>query len=334
MDQRYHSLKQWLTQHLPQEIEITPILGDASFRRYFRINDKQQTYIAMDSPPHLENPQPFVAIAKTFAQLGLSVPTIHAADLKEGYLLISDLGDQLYLSALNTTSANHLYTIAMNELNIIQSCQNITDWDLPPFDEKFMLTELHNCQHWFFERHLGITIDDSLVQMLNKTNQSLLQSALEQPQCCVHRDYHSRNLMVLPQQGVGILDFQDAVWGPITYDLMSLLKDCYIAWPSDQVTHWALSFYEQRREAGVLKNSNPEQFIRWFDLMGMQRHMKCLFIFSRKYHRDSTTSYLKYLPQTLNYLIASSANYAEFSSFHTWLINEIAPKLQAVEVTA
>lgn len=334
MDQRYHSLKQWLTAHLPSEVELTPILGDASFRRYFRVSNQQQTYIAMDSPPHLENPTPFVAIARTFAQLGLSVPNIYAADLNDGFLLISDLGEQLYLSALNTTTANNLYNIAIKDLNIIQSCQNISGWELPHFDEKFMMTELQNCQHWFFERHIGLTLDHSILQMLNQISDTLIKSAIEQPQCCIHRDYHSRNLMVLPNQRVGILDFQDAMWGPITYDAISLLRDCYISWPIEQVSHWAFSFYEQRQLAGALKNCNFEQFNRWFDLMSMQRHMKCLFIFARKFHRDNTTSYLSYLPRTLHYLISVSANYPEFSSFHHWLTHEIEPKLLSLEVSA
>lgn len=334
MDKRYHSLKQWLATHLQQEIELTPILGDASFRRYFRFSNKQQSYIAMDSPPHLENPTPFVAIAQSFTQLGLLVPNIYASDLNEGFLLISDLGEQLYLSELNSTTANHLYSMAIQDLNLIQSCQNISGWPLPYFDEKFMMTELQNCQTWFFERHIGLTLDQSTLQMLNKISNTLINSATEQPQCCIHRDYHSRNLMVLPNQRVGILDFQDAMWGPITYDAISLLRDCYISWPTDQVSSWALSFYQQRQSAGALKNCSIEQFTRWFDLMSMQRHMKCLFIFARKFHRDNTSSYLSYLPRTLNYLISVSANYPEFNSFHDWLTNEIEPRLKTLEVSA
>ncbi len=332
MDARYKSLQTWLAEQLSSDIQLTPIVGDASFRRYFRVTDNHNAFIAMDSPPHLEDPVPFVAIARTFTQLGLQVPTIPAANLQDGYLLISDLGDDLYLSALNANSADNLYTLAMKELDIIQSCQTTPGWNLPAFNETFMLTELNNCKEWFFEKHLNLSLNNSEQLILNNVIKLLLQSATEQPQCCVHRDYHSRNLMVLSDQRVGILDFQDAVWGPMSYDIISLLRDCYISWPVEQVNRWALTFYEQRRAAGALQKYSAEQFMRWFDLMGMQRHMKCLFIFSRKFHRDGTRNYLSYLPRTLNYLTTVSANYPEFKSFHAWLSEEITPRLHAAEV--
>lgn len=332
MDARYKSLQSWLTDQLSSEIQITPILGDASFRRYFRIKDNQNIYIAMDSPPQLEDPLPFVAIARTFAQLGLKVPAIYAANLNDGFLLISDLGDHLYLSALNSESADHLYTLAMKELDIIQSCQSTPGWDLPAFDVTFMMTELNNCKEWFFKQHLGLSLNNSEQLMLDNVLNALLQSAIEQPQCCVHRDYHSRNLMVLSDQRVGILDFQDAVRGPVSYDVISLLRDCYISWPADQVNRWALQFFKQRQAAGAMQKYSSEQFMRWFDLMGMQRHMKCLFIFARKFHRDGSRNYLSDLPRTLNYLTTVSANYPEFKSFHLWLAEEITPRLNAAEV--
>lgn len=332
MDDRYNALLNWLSEHVTPITNISPLAGDASFRRYYRVVNGCTTFIAMDSPPHLENPIPFISIGSTFAKLGLNVPTIHAADQTKGFLLISDLGEQLYLNALNPASADMLYKLALNELNIIQACTTIPGWQLPLFDAEFMLTEMRLCQQWFLERHLELTIDSTLQQLLDNTFNLLIQSALNQPQCCVHRDYHSRNLMLLPQNRIGVLDFQDAAWGPITYDAISLLRDCYIAWPIEQVKTWAFYFYQLRYDVGILKHHSPEEFMRWFDYMGLQRHLKCLFIFARKYHRDGTEDYLADLPRTLNYVTSISALYPELAHFHDWFANSVTPRLEKIMV--
>lgn len=330
MDERYQSLLNWLNPQLSPITQIKPLAGDASFRRYYRIVNGHTTFIAMDSPPHLENPIPFINIGNAFAKLGLKVPTIHAADPKQGFLLISDFGEQLYLDVLNPSNADHLYKLALDELNIIQDCTVVTDWPLPSFDEAFMMREMQFCQQWFLEQHLKLNINSTLQKLLDETFNTLVNSALAQPQCCVHRDYHSRNLMVLPDNRVGILDFQDAVWGPITYDAISLLRDCYIAWPKEQVKQWALYFYQQCRAAGQLENCSPGQFLKWFDFMSLQRHLKCLFIFARKFHRDGTTSYLADLPRTLNYVTSVSADYPELENFYDWFANVVTPTLTKV----
>jgi aminoglycoside/choline kinase family phosphotransferase len=317
-DFRLHSLQEWVKTCLPQKFEITALVGDASFRRYFRVFCEDKTFIAVDAPPEKENSHPFVAIAAAFAEKNLHVPTIFFSDLSQGFLLVSDFGDKLYYDALSVDNADELYSRAINELPKIQSCQ---PGSLPHFDSSFITQELLNFRVWFVEEHLQIKLKYKEEQLLNKVFETLVQSAAEQPQCCIHRDYHSKNLMVLEDR-VGILDFQDAALGPLTYDAVSLLRDCYITWPEAKVEQWMSHFHEVLNENRTLKCTKSD-FVRWFDWMGMQRHLKAIFIFARKYHRDNVANYLQYIPNGLHYVARVSARYPELKSFCFWINNEI-----------
>lgn len=318
--QRFNALNQWLDNTLAkQPYTITPLVGDASFRHYYRIQAAGRSFVAMDAPPEQENSKPFIAIAQAFAKLGVHVPQVFAFNLTNGFLLLSDLGDRLYLNELRADNAAFLYKQALNVLAHIQSCREVEDWTLPSFDRDFILKECHLFQHWFLEKHLGLTLSAQDQHLLANAFELLSQAALEQPQVCVHRDYHSRNLLVLDNAQVGVLDFQDAVWGPITYDAVSLLRDCYITWPREQVARWINDFYQQLHAQGQVNKISSEQFIRWFDLLGIQRNLKAIGIFARLQHLYGKNGYLKDIPIGLNYVLQVTADYPELKPFHNFL---------------
>ncbi len=313
-------LTQWLQQTCPSPIDsLHEIAGDASFRRYFRLHSGTQTYMVMDASQQRDCFEPFVAIAKALHPLGLEVPQILAEDITQGFMLISDFGDQQYLSVLNENNADALYKTALQSLTLMQACRKVPNWTLPAFDHSFMLRELKEFKHWFVERYLELPLTTQEETLLQTTFDRLCSTAGQQPQVFIHRDYHSANLMVLPDKQAGILDFQDASIGPLTYDLVSLLRDCYIDWPDEKVQTWAGHYYELLFDGQHLKAISKEQFLSWFDWMGLQRHMKALFIFARKYLRDRVPRYLHYLPRTLNYVVKISARYPELRAFHHYV---------------
>lgn len=328
-DLRLQTLTHWVKSVLKTDFTITPIVGDASFRRYFRLTFDDKTLIAVDAPPDKETSYPFIAVGRSFAAIDVNVPQIFSFDLDQGFLLLSDFGDDLYQHQLNANNADHLYGKSLEELIKIQACQSITGWPLPHFDQNFISQELINFRIWFLEQHLELTLTKPLEKMIDQLFDGLIASAVNQPQCCIHRDYHSRNLMVLPDK-VGVLDFQDAAWGPITYDAVSLLRDCYITWPRQDVERWALSFWDNIREKNSL-DASDELFLRWFDWMGIQRHLKAIFIFARKYHRDDVADYLQYIPNGLQYVIDVSQQYPELQFFHAWMRNEILPRFELTQ---
>lgn len=320
-DHRQIALEAWLKKNLANtEFNITKLAGDASFRRYFRIHTAQQTFVAMDAPPEKENCQPFVAVAKSFAAQGILVPEVLAADLNLGFLLLSDLGDRLLLAELQSINqADYFYTQALEIIPQIQSCLTVTDWNLPKFGEQIIKNELQLFIDWFLVQHLQIKIDKALDNSLQNLFSILIQAANEQPQVCVHRDFHSRNLMCLDENKIGILDFQDAVIGPITYDAVSLLRDCYIAWPIADVSRWVLFFYGLCVENQLINNVTQQQFIYWFDLVGIQRHLKVLGIFARLYHRDGKAGYLQEIPRILQYIFEASEKYSELDGLNNFI---------------
>lgn len=323
IDLRLNKLTDWLKKQCAcREVNLAALPGDASFRRYFRLQSERGNYMVMDAPPEKESSKSFVAIAQAWYKLGLNVPYIYEADLEQGFLLLTDFGDQLYLGALNARTASSLYQRAVDDLLTIQSCQSIAGWDLPTFDSAEYLQELENFRVWFLQKHCGLDLTAAENAMLDELFAWLVQKALEQPQVCVHRDYHSRNLMVLPDAKVGILDFQDALWGPITYDLVSLLRDCYIDWPEDQVKIWALSYLQQLNASGLIAPQDPALFLQWFDWMGVQRHLKAIFIFARKFHRDQDDSYLQYIPRGLNYVKSLAGRYPELRGLQAFFLEK------------
>ena len=303
-----NTLHTWLSEscHLPL-YDLIPLAGDASFRRYFRLRHSNGSFVLMDASSEKSSCIPFVAIAKEIRARGFCAPDIIASDLTQGLLLLSDMGDRQYLSELTADNAGQLYSAALRALGGMQSCRTVAGWTLPFFTAEFMRKELDLFCEWFLEKHLQLTFPVKMQQSLATCFDFLAASAAQQPQVFMHRDYHSANLMVLPNNDVGILDFQDAFIGPVTYDLVSLLRDCYIAWPESLVTHLATQYWERL----ALPQVSSETFLRWFDLMGLQRHLKALLTFSRKYRRDGDAKYLVHVPRTVNYITNISQRYSE-----------------------
>lgn len=333
MSQRLEQLNLWLTKTLGlPAYEIAPASADASFRRYFRISFAGETRIVMDAPPDKEDSRPFVEIGRQLHAIGLNVPEILAEDLTQGFLLLSDLGSQPYLSALNVSTVDRLYGDALGALAVLQTCGPGSE-ALPPYDEALLRREMELFRDWYLGRHLGLNLSDSEQAVLDKAFTLLVENALEQPQVSVHRDYHSRNLMV-SAHNPGILDFQDAVFGPVTYDLVSLLRDCYIAWPRQQVEQWVLGYHDIAIDHGILRGPQEERFLRWFDLMGVQRHLKASGIFARLNHRDGKPSYLNDIPRTLAYVTEVSGRYAELHPFLQLLQEHVSHKLESVSAAS
>jgi aminoglycoside/choline kinase family phosphotransferase len=292
--------------------------GDASFRRYFRLQVAQETWIVMDAPPDKEDCKPFVEISAALLKLGLHMPEVLQQDLQQGFLLLTDLGQHQYLQVLDESNVERLYGDALGALAIMQARAD-EHYDFPPYDDKLLMTEMYLFRDWLLDRHLGVDLQPQDHDMLEQVFSLLSASAREQPQVPVHRDYHSRNLMVSKEHNPGILDFQDAVLGPVTYDLVSLLRDCYIAWPRQQVEQWVEGYHELALQSGILREENQAEFLRWFDLMGVQRHLKAAGIFARLHHRDQKPAYLQDIPRTVGYIIEVSSRYPELQALHQFL---------------
>ena len=327
-DLRTISMFDWLENDLLLSIShCEPASSDASFRRYFRIHTTTGRFIVMDAPPAQENIAAFIKVAKLFASSQVNVPDIFQQNLSDGFLLLEDFGSQPFLDQLNVNTAEALYQSAFDSLFQLQSQTSLHDSDLPCYDQALLHRELGIFEEWFSGQLLDIEIPEILWSQVRSL---LTSSALEQPSTCVHRDYHSRNLMVLDNNSPGVIDFQDAVIGPITYDLVSLLRDCYIAWPEHQIEHWRNNYFTRLRQAELV-SCDAKQFTRWFDLMGLQRHLKAIGIFSRLHLRDGKSNYLGDIPRTLNYVTLVCETYPELSDFNIFLHEQVLPNLSAVE---
>ncbi len=299
MTDRKQQMKQWLDGLGYQDYSLEVASEDASFRRYFRLRQGDQSWIVMDAPPEKEPCDAYVNIAKKLRGIRLSAPEIIHENHDEGFLLITDFGDLSYLQVLKPENANSLYGDA--KAVILQMQTRINADDLPAYDEALLRQEMDLFKEWFLEKLLGIVLTPNQMGLWKMTVDSLVKSALEQPQVFVHRDFHSRNLMKIADRNPGILDFQDALKGPVTYDLVSLLRDCYIEWPEPQVDQWVLDFHDFA-VLDHLQGIKASQFMRWFNLMGVQLHLKAIGIFSRLKLRDGKDQFLKDIPRTLNYL--------------------------------
>lgn len=306
---------------------LQPMPGDASFRRYFRVSLTTQSFVLMDAPHDQDNPRSFIAIANALRKQGLHTPEIIHADVQNGLLLLTDFGDLTYLRALNADNASHLYSRALDSLVLLQGCHDISGYHIPLFTKEFMMTEWAWHKEWFLSHLLKLSMP-SAEKNLDDCYQLLVEAAVNQPQVFMHRDYHSANLMVLPDDQVGILDFQDAFIGPVTYDVVSLLRDCYIDWPRDRVIEWAISYLHKLQQANVLVDMDEREFVRLFDWMGMQRHLKALLTFARKEVRDHQSQYLSNIPRTLKYLINVSQRYPEFAVLHDYLRITVQPAFE------
>jgi N-acetylmuramate 1-kinase len=312
---RKNQLESWLRQVLSAyTFTLTTASADASFRRYFRVHLAHEfkgykTLITMDAPPRQEDCTPFVKVANLFLAAGLNVPQVLAQDLSSGFLLLTDLGDDTYLSALNPTTAQKMYGDAADALIKLQlaSKSNI----LPNYDAALLTREMQLFPDWYVAKHLKFELNAEQQTALNHTFELLNKNILAQGQVYVHRDYHSRNLMITSENNPGVLDFQDAVYGAITYDLVSLLKDAYIQWDEEQIIDWAVRYWEKARKAGLPVSTDFSEFYRDFEWMGAQRHIKILGIFARLCHRDGKDGYLKDMPLVLHYLRKVCERYVE-----------------------
>jgi N-acetylmuramate 1-kinase len=318
-------------------LELASASADASFRSYWRTQHAGHSWIVMDSPPAQEDPRPWLAIGARLHHAGLHVPAVHAQDLQQGFLLIEDLGSQLYLPELSDASVDALYGDALAALLRMQSAVDASD--LPPYDEAFLRRELELMPEWFLGRHLGCVPDEADHAVMAAAFAVILESALEQPRCFVHRDYHARNLLVVPPaegsaptagtrlSNPGIIDFQGALLGPLAYDLASLLRDCYVAWDDARVYGWVEDYRRKLQQAGMIgAQVDAVRFRRWFDLIGLQRHLKVLGIFCRLWYRDGKRSYLADLPLVYRYVIEVARRYPELAALAALLERCAGPR--------
>jgi N-acetylmuramate 1-kinase len=315
-DNRLKLIKEWLPSVIgTTDFTLNSASSDASFRRYFRVSFEQTTWIVMDAPPLNEDIKPFINIATFLYQHDIHVPEITAINDEYGFLLLSDFGSSAYLDELNEDTADLMYRSAIDSLLNIQQCPTTNGIELSSYDRSLLQKEMMLFPTWYLSEHLNTVAPN----FLQTTFDLLITSALEQPQVVVHRDYHSRNLMHTVDNSPGIIDFQDAVIGPITYDLVSLLRDCYISWPQEKITQWLNYYFSNAKDLSLIENVSIEQFTKWFDLMGLQRHIKVLGIFCRLNYRDDKPNYISDLPLTLHYVQQVSAKYPEFAELSNFL---------------
>jgi aminoglycoside/choline kinase family phosphotransferase len=327
---RYDLVQDWLTQQLRgRTYTLAPASADASFRRYFRVILPDTTLIVMDAPPEFEDCRAFVQVAGLMAAAGLNVPSILAQDMALGFLLLSDLGSTTYLAALNDDNADALFRDATDALIRWQLASR--DGVLPPYDEALLRRELDLFPEWYLRRHLGIELDVRQRQSLDAMFRLILSNNLAQPRTYVHRDYMPRNLMVT-EPNPGVLDFQDAVYGPITYDVASLFKDAFISWDEQRVLDWTIRYWERARSAGLPVNGDFGEFYRDCEWMGLQRYLKVLGIFARICHRDGKPAYVKDTPRFLGYVRAVAGRYAPLSPLLR-LLDQLADREPAIGYT-
>ena len=329
MPERLEQIKQWLNRQGIRDFDITPASSDASFRRYFRTTpaDGGETRIIMDAPPDKEDCTPFIHVTGMMLDMGLHVPRILAQDLEQGFLMLTDLGSEQYLSHLNDVSMEGMYGDALNALLKMHQSEDPRVGQLPAYDRELLMREMELFREWLLGKHLGLSLSDKQQRMLDQTFTLLADHALDQPRVFVHRDYHSRNLMV-SRPNPGILDYQDAVYGPVTYDLVSLLRDCYIAWPRELVEGLVTDFYKEAAELPHMRGIGFGRFLSWFDLMGIQRHLKASGIFARLNHRDGKPGYLLDIPRTLNYILQVAGDYPPLDGLAELIAEEVMPRLQ------
>jgi aminoglycoside/choline kinase family phosphotransferase len=331
-DPRLDQLRTWLREALRfGEFTLAPASADASFRRYFRVTRPDGgSLIVMDAPPNKEDVGPYLRIAAMLNDIGVHAPRVLERNVAEGFLMLTDLGSTTYLMALDDRGrADALYGDAIDALVEIQARGMHQAAQLPTYDAKLLRFEMSLFADWLLGRHLGARLDAAETAMLARAVDLLTEAALAQPRVFVHRDYHSRNLMVCPGANPGILDFQDAVHGPITYDLVSLLRDCYIAWPAERVRGWLAEYRRRAAGRGLDVGEDETQFAAWFDLMCVQRHLKTSGIFCRLWHRDGKPGYLGDIPRTLGYVREAAARHVELNGLVALLDRRVLPGLAA-----
>ncbi len=328
-DARLALIAEWLSRELRlPATRIEPASSDASFRRYFRVFTGGTTYVVMDAPPRHEDVRPYLKVSRLLESLGVHVPHVHETDTERGLLLLEDLGTTLYLERLNAgDDPEPLYRDALTSLAAIQLHGRAASRELPPYDHAALERELSLMPEWLLARHLALEPSGAERELIAAAFAFLIREGLAQPEVFVHRDYHSRNLMVMSGRNPGVIDFQDAVRGPVGYDLVSLLKDCYIAWPRARVVGWVSGYRAQLAHQGGAAGASEAEFLRWFDLIGVQRHIKVLGIFCRLWYRDGKAGYLADLPRVLAYVRETCGEYAELGPLGRFLEERVATEL-------
>ena len=326
-------LENWIQQHLPSSSRLTePMLldqinSDAGFRQYFRVNS-DPTLIAVLSPSSSENNTSFVRLSQCFRKNHIRVPLVHAVDYSSGFLLLEDFGDNLLASSLVSKHAKKFYASAETELIKIQQIPK-NESKCPVYDRELLMAEMDLFREWFLNRLIKIDLEESDNQLLDQAFSVIVESALQQTQVVVHRDFHSRNLMRLPDNSVGVIDYQDALIGPLTYDVVSLYRDCYIRLPENWVIQKSLDYYRRAEKLGIAPSASDKEIITWLDLMGLQRHIKVLGIFSRLHLRDGKHDYLNDLPLVIRYILEQLRPYPKLFNFLEWFECKILPKVSS-----
>jgi N-acetylmuramate 1-kinase len=335
-DARAALIQEWLSRELRlKAVRIEPASSDASFRRYFRVFCADGTYVLMDAPPDKEDVRPYLKVSGLLEGLGVHVPHVHQSDVSRGLLLLEDLGSTLYLQRLaRGDDVERLYADALDALAIIQLRGAAASAELAPYGRAELMREMELMPEWFLGRHLELVLTAEESQLLAAALQFLTREALAQPLVFVHRDYHARNLMVLAERNPGIIDFQDALRGPVGYDLVSLLKDCYIAWPRERVIGWVSAYRARLAAQRGPAGASEAEFVRWFDLVGVQRHIKVLGIFCRLWYRDGKPGYLPDLPRVLDYVRDTCGRYRELAVLADFIERRVAPGLPRANAAA
>jgi aminoglycoside/choline kinase family phosphotransferase len=342
---RLATLNIWAKDELKRQGELdfegyrlVPTSDDASFRRYFRPElgagkGFSRTYVFVDAPPMHENNEAYIRVNEMMAVHGLRVPRVYQADLDLGFLMVEDFGDQLCLDALNKSKDAKRVELVEQAIAIVCQIQAVDKrGSLASYDDSLLETEMNLFVDWFVEQLLSLQLESIEVKEIDRVKRLLRESALAQPKVLVHRDFHSRNLMIQTDGELGIIDFQDAVMGPVTYDLVSLLKDCYYRFPRDEVCHWVENFRTSLNKQGIATEIDQRAFLKWFDLMGMQRHLKCAGIFSRLKLRDGKQRYLADIPLVIDYIVETCHQYPELREFGDFLEQRVLPALEILEI--
>jgi aminoglycoside/choline kinase family phosphotransferase len=320
---RQQQLHTWINHNTDFKCDSLELVsGDASFRRYYRFVYHEQSIIAVDAPPESEDVSQFIAVAHTYRDKGIKVPEIYAFDLEHGFYIQQDFGHRMFSDFLTIDSCDQFYSKALANIPLIQSCLSTDKGPLPHFDDAFIERELNIFTEWLLDKYLQLSLNDAEKTMLNEAFDAVKNACLTQPKVGIHRDYHSRNLMLLRDNEIGVIDFQDAVVGPITYDAVSLLRDSYQDWPKLKVMEWLQNwhteFYAQYPWA---------EFKMWFDSVGMQRHIKVAGIFARLCIRDNKPDYLLDIPHTLHYLIDEASQFPEYFEFASFVRERVLPNV-------
>ncbi|GLX79136.1 cell wall phosphotransferase [Thalassotalea insulae] len=324
VDKRKQQLSQWLADTFSiTSIELDDMSGDAGFRRYFRFINDNQSFIAVDAPGDKCNNAAFIDIAQRLQAVDINVPEVIAFEPRQGFICLTDLGDCLLADVLTEKSMMSYYQQAMQ---LLPEMAQVTSEQLPLYDQAFIQRELDIFPQWLINQHLSITLSAAQQQKLQFCFDELIDNALAQPQVFMHRDFHSRNIMLVGEQ-LALIDFQDAVQGPVTYDIVSLLRDCYVKWPAEQVDKLLRQYIELMEQRALVPSYSYSQWQRWFDLMGLQRHIKAAGIFARLYHRDGKPGYLADIPLTLSYIVDIAAKYPTLNFLRELVQQQLVPSL-------